>query len=88
MNVAQWLIMGLIRVYRWVFSPAKTVLFGPLGKCRYEPTCSQYALIAVREHGSIRGSYLSIRRLCRCHPWGGCGWDPVPPAERVGVPPI
>ncbi len=46
--------------------------------CRFTPTCSQYAMEALQKHGPIRGLYLSIRRLLRCHPWGGSGYDPVP----------
>ena len=46
--------------------------------CRYLPTCSNYALDALEQHGACRGALLSIRRISRCHPWGGSGWDPVP----------
>ena len=46
--------------------------------CRYQPTCSSYAIEALEVHGAVRGSWLAIRRLGRCHPWGGSGWDPVP----------
>lgn len=46
--------------------------------CRYLPTCSHYALDALEAHGAVRGTWLSIRRIGRCHPWGGSGWDPVP----------
>ena len=46
--------------------------------CRYVPTCSNYALDAVEGHGALRGTVLTVRRLARCHPWGGQGWDPVP----------
>ena len=57
--------------------------------CRYVPTCSQYAREAVEAHGAARGSWLATRRLCRCHPWGGQGYDPVPvreaPHEREGA---
>jgi putative membrane protein insertion efficiency factor len=62
----------LIRFYQWGISP----LLGP--KCRYVPTCSQYALEALRKHGLFKGLWLSVKRISRCHPWGGHGHDPVP----------
>ncbi len=46
--------------------------------CRFDPSCSTYALDALERHGALRGTWLTIRRLGRCHPWGGTGWDPVP----------
>ena len=46
--------------------------------CRFTPTCSQYALEALRKHGPVKGLYLTVRRILRCHPWGGSGYDPVP----------
>ena len=46
--------------------------------CRYQPTCSVYALGALERHGALKGGWLTIHRLCRCHPWGGHGYDPVP----------
>ncbi|WP_419551348.1 membrane protein insertion efficiency factor YidD [Candidatus Poriferisodalis sp.] len=46
--------------------------------CRFDPTCSQFALDAVRAWGAVRGGWLATRRVCRCHPWGGWGYDPVP----------
>jgi putative membrane protein insertion efficiency factor len=46
--------------------------------CRFTPTCSQYAVEAIRKHGPLRGLYLAVRRVLRCHPWGGSGYDPVP----------
>ena len=46
--------------------------------CRYTPTCSQYAIEAIRKHGPFKGLWLAIKRICRCHPWGGSGYDPVP----------
>ncbi len=52
--------------------------------CRYQPTCSAYAIEALSVHGAARGSWLAVRRLLRCHPWGGHGWDPVP--ERGAAP--
>jgi putative membrane protein insertion efficiency factor len=61
-----------VQAYRYTLSP----IIGPV--CRYEPTCSVYALEALREHGAIRGSWLAVRRIARCHPWGGAGYDPVP----------
>ena len=68
------LFLLLIRVYQYVFSPV-------LGaNCRYQPTCSQYAYDAVVTHGPVKGSWLAAKRICRCHPWGGAGYDPVPVA--------
>lgn len=67
-----WVVMLPILVYRQFISP----LTPP--SCRFTPTCSQYALEALRRHGVLRGSWLTIRRLLRCHPWGGSGYDPVP----------
>mgnify|MGYP002635480605 FL=1 len=61
-----------IRLYRWLISP----MLGT--SCRYHPSCSAYALEAIEKHGAARGSWLSVRRVCRCHPWGGDGYDPVP----------
>lgn len=62
----------LVRFYQLCISPLKPP------SCRFTPTCSQYAIEALRKHGPIRGLYLTIRRLLRCHPWGGSGYDPVP----------
>ena len=65
-------ILGLIGVYRAAVSP----WLGPA--CRYEPSCSLYAQQAIARHGVMRGSLVALRRVGRCHPWGGCGYDPVP----------
>ena len=61
-----------IRFYQRFISP----LTPPA--CRYTPTCSQYAVEAIRRHGPVRGLWLAIKRISRCHPWGGSGYDPVP----------
>lgn len=75
---ARFLIL-LIRFYRAALSP----LLPPA--CRYTPTCSEYALIAVERFGALRGGWLAVRRLLRCHPFGGFGPDPVPPADGDAV---
>jgi len=79
MNLAQHVLLGAVQLYRWTVSPAQVFFFGAPGGCRFTPSCSQYALDAVREHGALTGSRLTAARLCRCHPWGGGGNDPVPP---------
>ncbi len=61
-----------IRIYQMVISPLKTPC------CRFQPTCSAYAREAFLLHGPVKGAMLTIRRLMRCHPWGGSGYDPVP----------
>lgn len=62
----------LIRFYRACISPLKPP------SCRFTPTCSEYALESFRRHGPVKGLFLTVRRLGRCHPWGGSGYDPVP----------
>lgn len=69
--------IALIGIYRLVVSPLLTALLGPA--CRFRPTCSEYARDAVAEYGVLRGSELALRRLLRCRPLGGFGYDPVPP---------
>ena len=64
--------MWLIRIYQWTFGR----LMPPV--CRFEPTCSRYAYTAFERHGALRGLWLTVRRLSRCRPGGGTGWDPVP----------
>ena len=79
MNLVQAILLLSLRVYRSVISPVFVAIFAPMGLgCRFTPTCSEYALDAVRTHGATRGTALAVGRLCRCHPWGGCGHDPVP----------
>jgi putative membrane protein insertion efficiency factor len=73
------LLLGLpIRLYRYLLAP----LLMPA--CRYAPSCSEYALEALAEHGALKGGWLAVRRICRCHPWGGSGFDPVPPRQPSG----
>ncbi len=81
MNLLQHILIFAVRVYRLTLSPAQAYLFGPGAGCRFTPTCSAYALDAVREHGAAQGTFLAAKRICRCHPWGGCGHDPVPPKQ-------
>jgi len=65
-------LIGLVRLYRLAFSPW-------LGtNCRFQPTCSSYAIEALQVHGFLKGAWLAARRIGRCHPWGGSGYDPVP----------
>jgi putative membrane protein insertion efficiency factor len=65
-------LIALIKLYQWIISP----WIGP--KCRYTPSCSQYALEALRKYGIFKGGWLALKRISRCHPWGGHGYDPVP----------
>ena len=72
MNLLQRLVILPVRFYQRAVSP----LLPPA--CRYTPTCSQYMVEAVAKHGALKGLYLGIRRILRCHTWGGHGYDPVP----------
>jgi putative membrane protein insertion efficiency factor len=72
------LLRGLVHVYRWTLSP----ILG--ANCRFEPSCSRYALDAVATHGALRGGVMAGWRILRCNPWGGMGWDPVPPRHGPG----
>ena len=65
-------LLGLIQLYKWTLSP----LIGRA--CRYLPSCSAYAADAISRHGAWAGGWMAAARLCRCHPWGGHGWDPAP----------
>jgi putative membrane protein insertion efficiency factor len=68
----KYVLIGLLKAWRLVISP----IYGNV--CRYYPSCSAYALRAVEFHGAIKGSWLTVRRLLRCHPWSPGGYDPVP----------
>lgn len=73
-------MIGLVRFYQYAISP----LFP--STCRYTPTCSQYTIEALKEHGPINGGWMGIKRISRCHPWGGSGYDPVPKKHVHGKP--
>ena len=74
-RAAAWPLILLVRLYQ--------VTLGPVmgGHCRFQPTCSNYAIETLTAHGAVRGTWLTIRRLLRCHPFGGGGYDPVPPKK-------
>ncbi len=71
-NPIRWAMMGLIRLYQWTLSPIMPNV------CRFQPTCSRYFFEALQKRGLLRGTWLGVRRLLRCQPFGGSGHDPVP----------
>ena len=75
-GVATRVVVRMVVWYQYLVSGRPSV-------CRYVPSCSNYALDALEGHGVVRGSWLTLRRLARCNPWGASGWDPVPPATAV-----
>jgi uncharacterized protein len=79
-SVFKWILAGLsmiliipVKIYQWMISPLLP------GSCRYVPTCSEYAIEALRTHGPVKGLILGTKRIFSCHPWGRHGYDPVPP---------
>jgi len=68
----KFLVLALIRIYQWTLSPVVG------GCCRFQPSCSEYAMEAVRTHGAIAGTWMGLRRIFRCHPFNPGGYDPVP----------
>ncbi len=72
------LLIALIRLYQLICVPFLRAVCGPGGCCRFEPSCSQYAIGALRQHGTLGGVRLAAWRILRCQPWGGSGYDPVP----------
>ncbi len=72
MKIFSFIGLFIISFYQIIISPFKVPC------CRFQPTCSQYAKIAIQKHGFFKGILLICKRLLRCHPWGGCGYDPVP----------
>ena len=75
-TIFSYLMIGLIKGYQYLISPLLPK------SCRFLPTCSEYGLEALKQHGLIKGMLLTGRRLCRCHPWGGSGYDPVPIKDK------
>ena len=73
-------VLQLLRAYKWAISP----MLGPA--CRYVPTCSEYAMEAVERYGVARGGWMALRRVLRCHPFAGAGYDPV--AGTAGAEPL
>ena len=76
MSPAAIALRGLVRLYQLTLSPLLPMA------CRFDPSCSRYAMEALARHGALKGGLLAMKRLGRCHPWGGSGYDPVPPATR------
>jgi|TARA_R110002072_G_scaffold106760_3_gene233029 putative membrane protein insertion efficiency factor len=77
-----FLLVVLVQVYRYALSPLLPK------NCRYEPSCSAYALTALRRHGPLKGGWLAVSRIFRCHPWGRWGYDPVPPVSSSRQGPV
>lgn len=71
-RIFSWIFIALIRLYQITLSP----FLG--GRCRYQPSCSQYGIEAIKKHGPFKGGWLTLKRIFSCHPWGGSGYDPVP----------
>lgn len=71
-NIFNFILIIPIRLYQWFISPWLP------NACRYNPTCSEYGIQAIKKHGIFKGGYLLVKRILRCHPWGGHGHDPVP----------
>jgi hypothetical protein len=79
-------LIALIRLYQLTLSRVLRAAFGPV--CRFEPSCSRYAVACIQSHGVLRGSLLSARRLCKCHPFHPGGYDPPPPPRHLAAAPL
>ncbi len=75
----EWILLSLVYFYKYAISPLTPA------SCRHTPTCSEYAVQAIKMHGPFRGFVLAARRISKCHPWGTHGYDPVPPPKKIGV---
>lgn len=82
------LAAGCVRIYQLFISPLKQILFGTSCGCRFQPTCSHYSRQALLQHGLLRGCFLSLKRILRCHPWHAGGYDPVPDLKSSSEPGI
>ena len=71
-NIVSIVLVNFIKLYKVTLSPFTG------NSCRYQPTCSHYGIEAIQKHGAMKGSWLTAKRVCSCHPWGGHGYDPVP----------
>ncbi len=80
MAVIEKILRGMIRGYQLLIVPVM-----PAGGCRFHPSCSAYAMDAVESHGAVRGGWLALKRIVRCHPWGRAGLDPVPPVAGRNI---
>lgn len=65
-------LIATVKVYQWIISPFS------IASCRFQPTCSTYAIEAIRKYGPVKGGWMSVKRIVSCHPWGKHGYDPVP----------
>lgn len=79
MKMLSWVLLGLVYFYKYAVSPLLPA------SCRHVPTCSVYAIEAIKVHGPFKGFWLTLRRVSRCHPWGTHGYDPVPPGGTIRV---
>jgi putative membrane protein insertion efficiency factor len=79
MQIAKKITLQALRGYKWAVSPMLPTA------CRYVPTCSEYAIEAVERYGALRGSWMALRRVLRCHPLAGSGYDPVPVKEQDSI---
>jgi putative membrane protein insertion efficiency factor len=80
MKILAKIFIKIIRFYQKFISPIT------VGSCRFTPTCSAYGIEAITKHGAIKGGWLTLKRIARCHPWGGYGYDPVPePEEKTDI---
>ncbi len=79
LKVVSWIFLIPVYIYKYAISPLTPA------SCRHVPTCSEYAVQAIKIHGPFKGIVLASKRISRCHPWGTHGYDPVPPKEKKSV---